>query len=81
MGEGFTRASTAGDAEPSPEELVSMGQYLGIDVENGESYLMGVAREAVIAPVLAPWQELEDENNNPYFYNHRCVVYKNGIKY
>uniref|UniRef100_A0A7S0WN84 WW domain-containing protein n=1 Tax=Pyramimonas obovata TaxID=1411642 RepID=A0A7S0WN84_9CHLO len=59
------------ETEPSPEEVVSMGQYLGVNVETGESYLMAVAKEAVIAPVLAPWQEMEDENGNPYFYNHR----------
>eukprot|EP00959_Pyramimonas_sp_CCMP1952_P290647 6079224-Pyramimonas_sp.AAC.1 len=62
------------ETDPSPEEVVSMGQYLGVSVEKGESYLMAVAKEAVIAPVLAPWQEMEDENGNPYFYNHRCAT-------
>lgn len=66
------------DAPPSamtpdtttPEEVLAMAHYLGIAVERGELYLLGVAREAVSAPVLPPWQELEDAQGNPYFYNH-----------
>jgi len=48
-----------------------MAHYLGIAVERGEVYLLGVAREAICAPVLPPWQELEDARGNPYYYNHR----------
>lgn len=48
-----------------------MAKYLGINLEQGEYHLLAIAREAVIAPVLSPWQEMADENGNPYFYNHR----------
>ena len=44
------------NTEPNPSEVASMGRYLGIAAERGEAYLMCVAREAVMAPVLAPWQ-------------------------
>jgi len=57
--------------EPQPEEVLAMGRYLGIGIDRGEQYLLSVAREAVAAPVLAPWQEMEDAQGNPYFYNHR----------
>eukprot|EP00854_Cymbomonas_tetramitiformis_P016256 gene16256-19291_t len=60
------------DSSPeSPEEVASMAKYLGVNLDQGEYHLLAIAREAVIAPVLSPWQEMADENGNPYFYNHR----------
>jgi len=51
-----------------------MGSYFGIKVEEGESHLLAIAKLAVMAPVLLPWEELEDADGNPYFYNHRTRV-------
>mmetsp|Transcript_17026 Transcript_17026/g.20518 ORF Transcript_17026/g.20518 Transcript_17026/m.20518 type:complete len:398 (-) Transcript_17026:193-1386(-) len=56
--------------QPSVQEVVSMASYLGVDLKGGEHYLLGIAREAVMAEVLPPWEEMEDEHGNPYFYNH-----------
>lgn len=47
--------------EPQPEEVLAMGRYLGIGIDRGEQYLLSVAREAVAAPVLAPWQVCDAE--------------------
>jgi len=59
----------------TPEEVRSMGAYLGIDLTKDEDYhLLAVAKEAVIAPVLPPWEEMEDEAGNPYFFNHAYVT-------
>ena len=42
--------------------------------QNREYGLLGAAREAVLAPVLSPWQELADEQGKPYFYNRTTKV-------
>jgi len=62
--------TAVGPVTATPEEVLAMAHYLGIAVERGEVYLLGVAREAICAPVLPPWQELEDARGNPYYYNH-----------
>ena len=48
-----------------PEEVRAMGAYLGVDLMAGEHFLLAVAREAVVSPVLAPWEELEDDKAGP----------------
>ena len=54
-----------------PEEVSAMGAYLGVNLEAGEHFLLAVAKEAVVSPVVPPWEELEDDRGNPYFFNHR----------
>jgi hypothetical protein len=54
-----------------PEEVSAMGAYLGVDLAAGEHFLLAVAKEAVVSPVVPPWEELEDDKGNPYFFNHR----------
>ena len=54
-----------------PEEVSAMGDYLGVNLEAGEHFLLAVAKEAVVSPVAPPWEELEDDKGNPYFFNHR----------
>ena len=54
-----------------PEEVTAMGAYLGVNLEAGEHFLLAVAKEAVVSAVKPPWEELEDEKGNPYFFNHR----------
>eukprot|EP00899_Mesostigma_viride_P007997 jgi/Mesvir1/17199/Mv07618-RA.1 len=50
-----------------PSEVEGMALYLGIGPD--ELYLYGIAAEACLAPVLPPWEEVQDDAGNPVFHN------------
>ena len=66
-----TEPAATGPQALLPAEVRAMGAYLGVKLDAGEHFLQAVAREAVVSPVLPPWEELEDDKGNPYFFNHR----------
>ena len=49
-----------------------MATYLGINLDKDEFWLIPIARASAEAPVPNPWEEMEDENGNPYFVNPKC---------
>ena len=54
------------------EEVAAMAAYLGINLDKDEFWLIPIARASAEAPVPNPWEEMEDENGNPYFVNPKC---------
>eukprot|EP00656_Telonema_subtile_P037273 TRINITY_DN41453_c0_g1_i1.p1 TRINITY_DN41453_c0_g1~~TRINITY_DN41453_c0_g1_i1.p1 ORF type:complete len:315 (+),score=57.53 TRINITY_DN41453_c0_g1_i1:40-984(+) len=60
-----------GSSEPAPvtpEEVLDMAAYLGIDVPT-EYDLLWIAKQAVIAPLPRDWDQFVDESGNPYFHS------------
>lgn len=63
-------SSPQASSQLTPESLLSMARYLGIDVEGGhEFYLLSVAREAASATLAHPWEVLQDESGAPRYVN------------
>ena len=56
----------------SPEEVLKMAKYYHINIaEKQEFWLLEVAKQAIIAPLNPPWQEITDADGNPLFVNAR----------
>lgn len=51
------------------EEVSAMASYLGVDLRKDEFWLLPIARAAAEEPVPKPWEEMEDDQGNPYFVN------------
>eukprot|EP00736_Rhodelphis_marinus_P012949 Rmarinus@m.16993 len=67
-GMSFVEEADLGDVIIVPSDVEDMAFYLGIDVAN-EADLMWIAKQAILAPLPARWEELEDENGEYYYYN------------
>ena len=52
----------------TPEEVMEMADYLGINVKT-EYDLLWIARQAVIAPLPRDWDQFLDESGHPYFHS------------
>lgn len=61
-------AGSSEDLPITPEEVMEMADYLGIDVRT-EYDLLWIAKQAVIAPLPKDWGQFMDESGHPYFFN------------
>eukprot|EP00892_Ulva_mutabilis_P001806 jgi/Ulvmu1/11626/UM008_0030.1 len=54
------------------DELLAMAQYYKVDWKGDREYwLLSYVKEAILAPVLHPWQDAEDEAGHPVFLHTR----------
>lgn len=52
-----------------------MAEYYGVRWQEDEEYwLMSIVKEAILAPVLHPWRDSEDEAGHPIFVHTGYAV-------
>mmetsp|Transcript_17212 Transcript_17212/g.48011 ORF Transcript_17212/g.48011 Transcript_17212/m.48011 type:complete len:1169 (+) Transcript_17212:260-3766(+) len=71
-------ASPNNGPPPTPDEVLDMASYLGLD-HMKEYSLMWVAKQAVQVALPPNWEELEDPDGNVYFYDK--ATGKSSIKH
>ena len=56
----------------NPEDVLRMAEYFGINLsEKKEYWLLEIAKQSIVAPLLDPWHEEDDASGNTLFVNSR----------
>ena len=50
-----------------------MARYYGVDLQGKEYWLLAAVKAAVLAPIVAPWIQAQDEAGQPVFKHTGCA--------